>query len=111
MSRSHLLPFIDDPGNPIGCLASIFMRPDPENHPAKSLQAVIRIRIPSSIGFDFVPPEAGIAFRPGGVFRTAVPETTVDEDCEAGPREDDICDAPGLGQQGYMQAIAKASGV
>ena len=38
----------------------------------------------------FVPPEGGVAFRRGGVERSAVPKATVDEDSQAMRSEDEV---------------------
>jgi hypothetical protein len=89
---------VNELDNAIRGIACVFMFPDPDYLPAACLQPHIGIGVSHTVGFDLRAPELCIALRPGGMFGTAVPKTSVDEDGYSCAREDDIGDAPGLRQ-------------
>jgi hypothetical protein len=82
-------------------LIRVLMFPDPHHLPSGGLQTLASVLVTPTVGFDLLTPKVGIAFRPGRVDRTAVPETAVDEDRHANPHEGDI-GAPSWLLQNHM---------
>jgi hypothetical protein len=60
------------------------MLPNPKDQPASLRETPIRILVPLVIGFDFAAPELPICFWPSTVHWAAVPETSINEDGNAG---------------------------
>lgn len=55
------------------------MLPHPNRLPSKGHQPRIGIQITCSVRLDLLPPKLGVPFRPGGMLRTAMPETAIYE--------------------------------
>src|SRR5690554_1269047 len=68
--------------NSIGRLLGRLVLPNSHHLPTCFGQSTVRIAIPPAIGLDLVTPECSIAFGPGSMHRTAMPEAAVDEDGE-----------------------------
>jgi len=75
-----LVPFgIYDRFDGIGCHFRAFVFPYTNHGPANLFQLDIGIGISSPVGFDLLQPKLRIALGPARVFRTTMPETTIDE--------------------------------
>ena len=59
-----------------------FVFPNTNDLPAACAEGAVDAAIASLIRGDLLPPEGGVVFRLGRVFRTPVPEAAVDVDCE-----------------------------
>lgn len=66
------------------------MFPDSQNSPSCSLKPEVRSHIAVAVSPEFRVPVGHIALGGRGVFRTAMPEATVDEDRQPPTGEDDV---------------------
>src|SRR5690606_12313778 len=74
-------------------------------------QPLVRVGISASVAFDLLAPEASVLLWPGGVLRTAVPETAIDENRDLSTGERDICDPPWPLQHNVADPVTQAVSV
>lgn len=70
----------DHPRDAFGGLCRGFVLPESQYRPPHSTKPLVRILIPLTIRFDFLPPEICVLLRPRRMLGTAVPEAPVHED-------------------------------
>jgi len=87
------------------------MFPNAHYAPSLSSKAFICVLIPRFVSFDFVSPPIRISFRPGPMFRTSVPETSVDINSDPRPYEDDVRPASTAAYRAVVNPEAKAKRV
>lgn len=97
---------VDESGDTVRGLGGVFVFPDPNRLPAKSVQSLIGIGIPGSIGFDLIPPEIGVALRPGSMLGATVPEASIYKHSQPCSGEYNVGRASGLRQERDVEAIA-----
>jgi hypothetical protein len=90
---------IDRPRNLARDTLHIVMGPSAYHCPTLACEGSICVRIASAIRLDLRSPPLGVRFRPRTVRRTAVPEAAVDEDRDAGTREEQVGATPHRGQR------------
>lgn len=85
----------------------LLVLPDPNDGPTHLGQTSIGVAVTCAICIKLLSPPGRVLSRPSAVFRTAVPEATIDEDHDALRREDDVAAAPET-WQGVINAEPKA---
>jgi hypothetical protein len=63
------------------------MLPETEHRPPNPFQARVSVPVTLYVRLDFVPPPLGVRLRPSSVLRAAMPETAIDENCDARAHE------------------------
>jgi len=85
------------------------MFPYPDHAPAERGQLRIGSAITRHVGIQLVLPPGFVFPRGRAMFRTPMPETTVDHDRHAGLREEDVGAALACTKKRYVHAIALAA--
>lgn len=85
--------------------------PESQDRPPSLAKPLIRVPVSLSVAFDLLAPEVGVRPRPGCMFRTAVPEATVDESGHACASEDDVGPSSDAGDGGEVDPVPEPAGV
>lgn len=94
-----------------GCnLAWILMLPEPEDRPAMGSEEIIYFSISLDVPLQLGDPVLAVAGWGGGVLWAPVPETAIDEHCNAPPRKDDV-GAAAAPERGEVHAVSSPCGV
>lgn len=78
------------PVNPIGRGDRVLVLPHPDHRPPGISQACVGVPVTGDVVSELVGPPSGVVLRPGGVYRTGVPEAAVDVDGHARPGEEQV---------------------
>src|SRR4051794_9147798 len=79
--------------------------------PVSSPQEPVRIAVPGDVGFELVGPPLRVRFGSRAMSRASVPETTVDEDRDAGACEDDVGATTHAGDDYAVDSVAQPQAV
>jgi hypothetical protein len=65
--------------------------PNPDHGPSSAGEPAVGVNVANAVGVNFGVPVRMVRSREAEVNRTTVPETTIEEDHHASPREEQIC--------------------
>lgn len=85
------------------------MFPEPNDGPASTRELLRHEAIAFAVPSDLLAPPCGVGLRHRAVSWTAVPETSVDEDCYAVPNEHDVGASSRIGERPIVDAEAESS--
>lgn len=74
----------------VSCHPHVLVFPDPQNQPVQVSQSPVIASVPLPVGRDLCAPPLGIGFRGDRVLGTAVPEASVDLNCDLRPAKNDV---------------------